>query len=290
MPILTEQESYLELLQKEYQKEKKGKESLLEMIDSVELSESVYNSNAIENSTLTLSDTEKILLDMKTSKNLHIREVYEARNLSKVIEYVRTKAKYEELTLELTLMIHQMLLTGINDDFAGRLRKPWEYVRVGSHIAPPPEQVEKLLDTIFINYSINQSLHPLEKISAFHLGFENIHPFCDGNGRIGRVLINFQLLSLGLPMVIIRFRDRPTYYESFREYDERKNTKTFDNLLYLSLTESLHKRLAYLGWKKIITLADYARSIGESGSAIANKAKRQTIRAFREKWVWKIGV
>jgi len=53
MPILTEQESYLELLQKEYQKEKKGKESLLEMIDSVELSESVYNSNAIENSTLT---------------------------------------------------------------------------------------------------------------------------------------------------------------------------------------------------------------------------------------------
>ncbi len=290
MPILTEQQSYLEVLQREYQKAKKWKESLLEMIDGVELSESVYNSNAIENSTLTLSETEKILLDMKTAKNLHIREVYEARNLSKVIEYVRTKAKYEELSLELILLIHQMLLTGINDEFAGRLRRSGEYVRVGSHIAPPPEQVEKLIETLLSEYSIEHSLHPLEKVSQFHLAFEHIHPFCDGNGRIGRVLINFQLLTLGLPMVIIRFRDRPIYYSAFREYDERKHTKTFDTLLYLSLTESLHKRLAYLEGKQIITLADYARSIGESGSSVANKAKRQTIRAFREKGVWKMGV
>jgi Fic family protein len=120
--------------------------------------------------------------------------------------------------------------------------------------------------------------------------FEHIHPFCDGNGRIGRVLINYMLLSLGYPMIMIRFRDRPTYYHSFQEYDKRKNTNIFDDILYLSLTESLHKRLAYLSGGEIITLADYARRIGESGSGMANKAKRQTIRAFREKGVWKIGV
>lgn len=253
------------------------------MIDTVELSESVYNSNAIENSTLTLSDTEKILLDMKTSKNLHIREVYEARNLSKVIEYVRGKSKYEELSLDLILLIHQMLLTGISDEFAGRLRKPGEYVRVGSHIAPPPEQVERLLESILLDISVTDTSHPLEKISRFHLSFEHIHPFCDGNGRIGRVILNYQLLSQGLPMVIIRFRDCPTYYESFREFDEKRNTKIFDTLLYLSLAESLHKRLAYLTGKRIITLSDYARQIGGSGSSLSNKAKRQTIRAFREK-------
>jgi Fic family protein len=148
MPLLAEQKKYLDLLKQEYGKNKKGKESLLEMIDTVELSESVYNSNAIENSTLSLSDTEKILLDMKTAKNLHIREVYEARNLSKVIEYVRTKTKYDELTLDTMLLMHQMLLTGIGDEFAGRLRRPGEYVRVGMHIAPPPEQVEKLIETL----------------------------------------------------------------------------------------------------------------------------------------------
>ena len=290
MSLFTEQRTYIETLRKEYQKEKKWKDSLLEMIDIVELSESVYNSNAIENSTLSLSDTEKILLDMKTAKNLHIREVYEARNLSKVIEYMRIKAKYDELSLDLILFIHEMLLTGINDEFAGRLRKPWEYVRIGSHIAPPPEEVERLLEEALVHSLAIDTIHPVEQISQFHLTFEHIHPFCDGNGRIGRVLLNFQLLSLGLPMVIIRFRDRPTYYESFREYDERRNTKTFDNLLYLSLTESLHKRLAYLTGKKIIPLSEYARSIWESGSSLANKAKRQTIRAFREKWVWKVRV
>ena len=100
------------------------------MIDAVELSESVYNSNAIENSTLTLSDTERILLDMKTTKNLHIREVYEARNLARVIEYVRLKSRYEDLSQELILTMHEMLLVGINDDFAGRFRRPGEYVRV----------------------------------------------------------------------------------------------------------------------------------------------------------------
>jgi Fic family protein len=199
------------------------------------------------------------------------------------------KQSMKSFSLDIILLIHQMLLTGINDDFAGRLRKPGEYVRVGSHIAPPPEQVGNLLEQALIDWNIHNSLHPVENISIFHLTFENIHPFCDGNGRIGRVILNFQLLSLGFPMIIIRFRDRPTYYASFREYDERKNTKTFDNLLYLSITESLHKRLAYLEGKKIITLADYARMIGESGSSVANKAKRQTIRAFREKWVWKIG-
>jgi Fic family protein len=260
------------------------------MIDTVELSESVYNSNAIENSTLTLSETEKILLDMKTAKNLHIREVYEARNLSKVIEYMRTKARYEPLSLNIILFLHQMLLAGIDDGFAGRLRKPGEYVRVGSHIAPPPEQVERLIESLIIEYSISDDLHSLEKVSRFHLAFEHIHPFCDGNGRIGRVITNFQLLALGLPMVIIRFRDRPQYYEAFREYDERKNTKTFDTLLALSLMESLHKRIAYLRGEEIITLSAYAKMIGESASAVANKAKRQTIRAFREKGVWKIGV
>jgi Fic family protein len=130
---------------------------------------------------------------------------------------------------------------------------------------------------------VNDAQSPVEKISQFHLSFEHIHPFCDGNGRIGRVITNFQLLALGLPMVIIRFRDRPQYYEAFHEYDERKNTKTFDTLLVLSLMESLHKRITYLRGQEIITLSEYAKRIGESASSVANKAKRQTIRAFREK-------
>ena len=103
-----------------------------------------------------------------------------------------------------------------------------------------------LIEGILHDYASEDGRYPLEKVSQFHLAFENIHPFCDGNGRIGRVLMNFQLLSLGFPMVILRFRDRPRYYEAFREYDDKKRTAILDELLYLGVMESLHKRLAYL--------------------------------------------
>jgi len=290
MPISSDIISSIATLHREYLALKKWKESLITMIDEAELPEWVYNSNAIENSTLSLGETEKILLDMKTSRNIHVREVYEARNLSKVMNYMRDKAKYWELGSDLILFLHQMLLSGINDEFWGRWRTKWEYVRVGTHIAPHPEQVESLIESLLREYASEDGRYSLEKVSQFHLAFENIHPFCDGNGRIGRVLLNFQLLPLGFPMVILRFRDRPRYYEAFREYDHKKKTAILDELLYLSVMESLHKRLAYLKWLQIIPLADYARSIWVTGSSVSNKAKRQTIPAFREKWVWKIGV
>src|SRR3989339_1784977 len=95
----------LTALKSEYDTLRKGKESLLAMIDEAEVPESVYNSNAIENSTLTLKETEKILLEMEVSRDVSVREVYEARNLSRVIEYIRNKASSEELNKNLILLL-----------------------------------------------------------------------------------------------------------------------------------------------------------------------------------------
>ena len=78
-------------LKKKYDLLRKGKESLLDVLTQVELAESVYNSNAIENSTLTLPDTEKILLDLEVSKDYTLREVFEAKNLARVYEYIKNK-------------------------------------------------------------------------------------------------------------------------------------------------------------------------------------------------------
>ncbi len=75
---------------------RKGKDSLLAMIDEAEIPESVYNSNAIENSTLTLKETEKILLDMEVSRDVSIREVFEAKNLARVVAYIRNKSQETE--------------------------------------------------------------------------------------------------------------------------------------------------------------------------------------------------
>ena len=276
-------------LKKEYEQLRKEKESLLVLVDEAELPESVYNSNAIENSTLTLKETEKILLEMEMQRDVSVREVFEAKNLARVINYIRDKSQEKEISKESILLLHQMLLGGIDDSIAGRFRKEYEYVRVGTHIAPAPEHIDLMLDSALSEYSNELETYFLDKIAKFHLDFETIHPFNDGNGRIGRILICYQLMRLGFPMIIIRDKEKAQYYKAFNDYREKKNTKTMEKVLSLALIESLHKRIAYLKGDKIITLSDYARANKKSAPAVFNAARRQNIPAFREKGVWKIG-
>ena len=277
----------IKVLKTKYDQLSKGKASLLKLIDESELSESVFNSNAIENSTLTLKETERILMELKVSRNVSVREVFEAKNLARVLEYIRNKSVEPELSTEVITLLHKMLMGNINDGIAGRFRKKGEYVRVGTHIAPA--HVEIMIELIISNYSADHSIYFTDKIARFHLDFETIHPFCDGNGRIGRVIINYQLARFGFPNIIIRDKEKQTYYEAFGEYKDSKKTKTMEKIITLALMESLHKRSAYLQGDKISTLADYAKAHKKSVNALLNAARRQTIPAFREKGVWKIG-
>jgi Fic family protein len=288
MPITNPIKKRIKILKAEYDILLKGKESLLAIIDEAEIPESVYNSNAIENSTLTLKETEKILLDLEVSRNISVREVFEAKNLARVINYIRHKSKEKELNQELILLFHKMLIGGIDDNIAGRFRQKGEYVRVGTHIAPAPEHVQRMIESIILDYTSDLDTYFLDRIAKFHLDFETIHPFNDGNGRIGRVLICFQLQCLGFPMIIIRDREKKDYYKSFNDYREAKNTKIMEKVISLALIESLHKRITYLKGEKIIILSDYIKKNKKSASALTNAARRQNIPAFREKGVWKI--
>lgn len=276
-------------LKKEYSELKKGKESLLEIIDEVEIPENVYNSNAIENSTLTLKETEKILLELEISRDVSLREVFEAKNLARIIKYKKEHIDSLKLDKETILFLHKMLLTGIQDDIAGRFRNVGEYVRVGTYIAPAPEKIEEMIDNLLFDFTDLLEVDLVEKIAKFHLGFEHIHPFCDGNGRIGRVLVNFQLNKLGYPRIIIRDKNKEEYYSAFRKYDEQKSTKEMERIIALALLESLHKRVTYLKGDIVVRLSEYVKKHNLSASSCTNKAFRQTIPAFREKGIWKIG-
>lgn len=280
----------IKILKEEYDHLRIGKDSLLRIIDEAEIAESVYNSNAIENSTLTLPETEKILLELEISHNLSLREVFEAKNLARVMEYVRSRSQVEDLTEETILLLHKMLIENIDGSISGRFRKEHEYVRVGTHIAPAPEHVKRMIEEALIEYSSDHETYFTDKIANFHLYFETIHPFNDGNGRIGRVIINYQLYRLGFPGIIIRDKEKKLYYRSFEEYRKNKATKTAGKIITLALTESLHKRIAYLKGYNVINLTEYAKKINKPASAVLNAAKRQTIPAFREKGVWKIGI
>ncbi len=231
MPLTKPIRDHIQALKTEYDQLRVGKESLLTMIDEVEIPESVYNSNAIENSSLTLKETEKILLEQELARDVSLREVFEAINLARVVDYIRTKATTHEVDTELILLLHRMLIGGIKDDIAGRFRKKGEYVRVGGYIAPAPEQVAGMIDATLLEYTSTVGLYPIDKIAKFHLDFETIHPFTDGNGRTARALATLVLYQRGydfrrlFALEDYYNEDRPAYYAAInigKNYTERR--------------------------------------------------------------------
>ncbi|MEA3450236.1 MAG: Fic family protein [Patescibacteria group bacterium] len=278
----------INILRERYYKALSGKESLVKIIAGTEVTEQVYNSNAIENSTLTLEETEKILMQIDLDRYISERELFEAKNLARVVEYIEERAKKQELNFDVILLLHKMLISNINDDIAGRFRTDGEFVRVGNYIAPDPKEINDLLEKMLIEYNAGSG-NIVRRLARLHLSFENIHPFNDGNGRIGRAINNYLLIREGYVPINIKFTDRKKYYEAFRDFDNDKTTVIMEEIIGKALTDSYFKRLAYLEHKNIIKLSDYAKKYKLSYPNLINKAKRQTIEAFLEKNVWKIG-
>jgi Fic family protein len=266
----------------------KGKASILKEITLAEIPEMVYNSNAIENSTLTLEDTERILSGGLLDRKVNIREVYEAKNLANITENLLDKNR-SLLDTKRILNLHKNLLTNIDDSIAGRFRSGKEWVRVGNHLGANPQFVPDLMQELVDNYNDKKIRYFLDAIAHFHAEFETIHPFVDGNGRMGRVLINLQLMNDGFPPIIIQNKSKHTeYYPLFNKYQTSMKFGGFTQLFALLLQESLHKRITILTAKKIIPLSIWASQQGIKPNVTANKAKRQTIPAFRIRGKWMI--
>lgn len=277
-------------LRERYYKASIGKEALLRIISETEVAEQVYNSNAIENSTLTLEETEKILLQIDLDRYITEREIFEAKNLARVVTYIDNRSKEQEISLEVILSLHKMLISNIRDDIAGRFRQHNEFVRVANHIAPNPKEIVGRLEKLLSEYNAASHENIIKRIAKLHLAFEFTHPFIDGNGRIGRVMNNYLLIREGFVPINIKFIDRHKYYEAFKEFEGKGVSNTMEEIVGKALTNSYYKRLAYLEGKKIVTLSEYAKSNKLSHSNLINKASRQTIEAFLEKNIWKIGI
>ncbi len=275
-------------LAEQYRKLASKNPSAIAKFSLAELPEMVYNSNAIENSTLTLEDTEDILIHNQIRTDHEIREIYEAKNLAKAITYLDDN-KNQPLSIELILNLHKILLTDINDNFAGRFRSGNEWVRVGTHIGANPKFVDGLMYELVEKYNQKSDSHFLEKIAFFHAEFENFHPFCDGNGRIGRLLTNYQLKLLGLPPIIIMNKSKTSeYYPALDTYSKTNRYDDLTELFANLLVEALYRRITKLTAKKIIPLSDWTKTNNFSLQSASNKASRGTIPAFRSRDHWMI--
>lgn len=281
---------HIQSLKERYCRLAPDKKALVDLINETEVAEQVYNSNAIENSTLTLDETEKILMQIDLDRFVNERELFEAKNLARVVAYINQKATEKELSLETILFLHKMLIGNIRDDIAGRFRNDDEWVRVANHIAPNPKEVLGLLKEMLVQYQSGDGENIIRWVAKLHLTFEHIHPFVDGNGRIGRVINNYILIRENHVPINIKFINRKEYYSAFQEFDQSGTTNIMEEIVGKALAQSYHKRLAYLEGKKIMLLTDYAKQQKISHSNLLNKANRQTIEAFLEKGVWKIGV
>jgi len=211
--------------------------------------ENTYNSNAIEGNSLTLRETATILLEGATIAKKPVKDHLEAIGHRDAFNYIVDIARNNiPLSLKSIRDIHALVL--MNDaKHRGQFRQyPVEIL--GTDYKPPsPEQVPILMGDLVDSYK-NDTRHPIVKISDFHIKFERIHPFIDGNGRSGRLILNLELMQAGYAPVDIKFKDRDVYYTCFDEYEASGTADMFIEVIAKYELEEL---------KKLVSLTTYAK-------------------------------
>ena len=175
-----------------------------------------YESNAIEGNSLTLKDVSIVIFENYIPRGKDLREVYETRNSRIVVDTILKKKV--DITHKSIIKIHKILMKDI-DVRTGYKKIP--NIIIGSRIkTTPPEKVEEEMTKLIDWYNSNlDKIHPLELVTNFHGRFEKIHPFEDGNGRVGRFLINVILVNNGYPPLIIRKTVRKSYMSALSAFD-----------------------------------------------------------------------
>lgn len=185
----------------------------------------IYNSNAIEGSTLTLRETELILREGLTIGGKTLREHFEVINHRDAIAFVEALAQDNEpLTPFSVRQIHKLVLARIDDEQAGQYRTT--NVRIGgaAHIPPEAWQVPQQMDT-WARWLRTEALawHPIDRAALAHHRFAAIHPFVDGNGRTARLIMNLLLLRDGYPPTVILRANRLQYYRVLADADRGRD-------------------------------------------------------------------
>ena len=206
--------------------------------------EYTYNSNAIEGNTLTLRETDMVLrgltIDQKPLKD-HMEAVGHKEAFDYVRELVQEKAPMSERVIQ---QIHYLVLADKKDD-RGVYRRVPVHIMGAQHEPVQPYLIRPMMEQLLADFGASQE-HIVTKLARFHIEFEGIHPFIDGNGRTGRLLVNLELMKAGYLPIDIKFTDRMAYYDAFDEYHVKHNLSAMEKLLARYLEERLDAYLAML--------------------------------------------
>ncbi|MBU1111555.1 MAG: Fic family protein [archaeon] len=219
-----------ELTKKEIEEYKKYEKDIevkhLQLLDWKRFTENfTYNTNAIEGSTVALSEVKELLSGKEEPQD---SDDIETLNVAKAVEYIKNSK--EKISVSFIKKIHLICFNGTKK-FAGKLRDVNVIIRDGKgniiHQGAPINKVKGLLEELCEWYDKHKKKYPPLLLAAvIHNQFEKIHPFQDGNGRVGRLLLNYVLLQHKYPPINIRLKDRVKYYKCLQKYDLRNDIKS----------------------------------------------------------------
>lgn len=219
-------------------------EGELERLNEEFLTEYTYNSNAIEGNTLTLRETDMVLRGLTIDKK-SLKEHLEVIGHKEAFDYVKQLvSENAEISEKLIKDIHYLVLADKKDDRGVYRRIP---VRImgAAHEPVQPYLIIPKMEELLEQYK-NSKEDIVTKLARFHIEFEDIHPFIDGNGRTGRLLINLELMKAGYPPIDIKFSDRLKYYEAFDEYHIKHNISAMADMFARYLNNRLDLYLSIL--------------------------------------------
>lgn len=204
-------------------------EGELERLNEEFTVEYTYNSNAIEGNTLTLRETDLVLrgltIDQKPLKD-HMEAVGHKEAFDYVRELVKEKAP---LTESIIRQIHYLVLADKKKDDRGVYRRVPVRIMGAHHEPVQPYLIEPKMEQLLLDYAASED-HIVTKLARFHIEFEGIHPFIDGNGRTGRLIVNLELMKAGYPPIDIKFTDRVAYYNAFDAYYVKHDLSAMEGL------------------------------------------------------------
>ena len=203
-------------------------EGELERLTEEFVVEYTYNSNAIEGNTLTLRETDMVLRGLTIDRK-PLKDHMEAVGHKEAFDFVRDLVKKQEtLSENIIKQIHYLVLADKREDRGVYRRVP---VRImgANHEPVQPYLIQPKMEQLLEAYRKNTE-HIISRLARFHLEFEGIHPFIDGNGRTGRLLVNLELMKAGYPPIDIKFSDRISYYNAFDEYYVKHNPGAMEKL------------------------------------------------------------
>ena len=219
-------------------------EGEIQRVNEEFLIEYTYNSNAIEGNTLTLRETDMVFKGLTIGQK-SLKEHLEIIGHKEAFEYVvQLVTEKKEISEKVIKDIHFLVLADKKEDRGVYRRAPVKIVGAVHMLVEPlliMQKMEELLD----EYK-NSNANFLIKLAKFHIDFESIHPFIDGNGRTGRLLTNLELMKLGYPPIDIKYTDRLRYYDAFDDYHKKHDISSMTNLFAKYINQRLDFYLSIL--------------------------------------------